>query len=116
MTRNLGGSVGIALTSALLTQREHLHSNRIGESVSLFSSFTRVRIDATARVFMSRGFDSSTAHNMAIGVLDRTIRTQAQGSTHGVNDTKFGVYATRAGRLRELRSASPSNRIANKES
>jgi DHA2 family multidrug resistance protein len=35
MTRNLGGSVGIALLATTLTNREHFHSARLGESVSL---------------------------------------------------------------------------------
>ena len=34
MMRNLGGSIGIALLSALLTVRERFHSNRLGEDVS----------------------------------------------------------------------------------
>ena len=34
MMRNLGGSVGIALASTLLTQREQFHSERIGEHIT----------------------------------------------------------------------------------
>src|SRR5262249_37617843 len=34
MMRNLGGSIGIALISTFLTQREHFHSARIGESIT----------------------------------------------------------------------------------
>jgi DHA2 family multidrug resistance protein len=35
MTRNLGGSIGIALLATALTNREHFHSVRIGESVTI---------------------------------------------------------------------------------
>ena len=44
MTRNLGGSIGIALLATALSTREHFHS-ALGESVNAFSSATRLRID-----------------------------------------------------------------------
>ncbi len=40
MMRNLGGSVGIAALSTLITWPEQFHSNRIGEGISLYSPQT----------------------------------------------------------------------------
>ena len=37
MMRNLGKSVGIAVVGTLLTRREQVHFNRLGEAVSLYS-------------------------------------------------------------------------------
>ena len=45
MMRNLGGSIGIALLSALLTVRERFHSNRLGEAVSVYNPLTQERLD-----------------------------------------------------------------------
>jgi len=83
MMRNLGGSVGIALTSALLTQREHLHSNRLGEAISLYNPLTRERLDALGSSFVARGFDSASATRMALGALDGTVRKQAYLQAYG---------------------------------
>lgn len=40
MMRNMGGSIGIATLATLVTQREQFHSNRLGESVSLYNPAT----------------------------------------------------------------------------
>jgi DHA2 family multidrug resistance protein len=77
MTRNLGGSVGIALLATALTNREHFHSERIGESVSLASSATRARLDQLTQVFVGQGMDAATAANQAIAAIDRIVRREA---------------------------------------
>jgi DHA2 family multidrug resistance protein len=77
MTRNLGGSVGIALLATALTNREHFHSERIGESVSLASSATRARLDQLTQVFIGQGMDAATAANQAIAAIDRIVRREA---------------------------------------
>jgi DHA2 family multidrug resistance protein len=83
MMRNLGGSVGIALTSALLTQREHLHSNRLGEAVSLYNPLTRDRLEALTGNFVVRGFDPASAARMALGSLDALVRKQSYLLAYG---------------------------------
>lgn len=45
MMRNLGGSMGIAALSTLLSRREQFHSSRIGEAVSLYNPQTQQRLD-----------------------------------------------------------------------
>ena len=92
MMRNLGGSIGIALTSALLTMREHLHSNRLGELVSLYNPLTRERLDSAARGFVAHGFDGVTAERMALRALDGAVRTQAFLKAYG--DCFFLIGAT----------------------
>jgi DHA2 family multidrug resistance protein len=83
MTRNLGGSVGIALTSAFLTQREHQHSNRLGEFVSLYDPFTRTRLDRLADSFFAHGFDHASSMRMALGALDNAVRKQCFIEAYG---------------------------------
>jgi DHA2 family multidrug resistance protein len=77
MMRNLGGSMGIALLSTILTQREQFHSNRLGESISLYSSLTRDRLDQLTQFFISQGADLVTAQNQAYAALNNTIRREA---------------------------------------
>jgi DHA2 family multidrug resistance protein len=74
MMRNLGGSVGIATLATLLTNREHLHSARIGEAVSLWEPATQARLDALAQNFAAKGFDPTTAQDMALKALDNVVR------------------------------------------
>ncbi|MBD0303018.1 MAG: DHA2 family efflux MFS transporter permease subunit [Tolypothrix sp. T3-bin4] len=77
MMRNLGGSIGIAILSTLLSKREQFHSNRIGESVSLYSPETQQRIDQLTQFFISRGTDAATARNQAIASISNIVRREA---------------------------------------
>lgn len=77
MMRNLGGSMGIAALSTLLTRREQFHSNRVGEAISLYSPATQQRIDQLTQLFISRGSEASEAHNQAIQQLAGIVRREA---------------------------------------
>ena len=77
MLRNLGGSIGIALLSALLTRREHFHSHHLGEAVSLYNPLTRDRLAAISQNLISQGIDAIGAQDRALHLLDATIRKQA---------------------------------------
>lgn len=77
MMRNLGGSVGIAVLATMLTQREHFHSARIGEAVSLYDVATQSRLDTLAQNFMARGIDAAAAQDMALKALDNVVRRES---------------------------------------
>lgn len=77
MMRNLGGSIGIALLSALLTVREQFHSNRLGEAVSLYNPLARDRLDALTQRYTTGGSDAVTAGQQALGALDASVRREA---------------------------------------
>lgn len=77
MTRNLGGSIGIALLATTLTNREHFHSARLGESISLYAAPTQLRIEQLTQSFMAQGIDAVTAGNQALQVLDRIVRRES---------------------------------------
>ncbi len=77
MTRNLGGSVGIAMLATTLTNREHFHSAIIGESVSSLSTATQLRLDQLTQSFVASGIDPATAATKALGVIDRIVRREA---------------------------------------
>lgn len=78
LTRQLGGSIGIAVLTALLAQREAFHRAILTEKVSLYNSATNQRLDLLTGAFESQGIDPSTAHQQALAAIDRTINLQAQ--------------------------------------
>jgi DHA2 family multidrug resistance protein len=77
MMRNLGGSIGIALLSALLTFREQFHSNRLGEAVTVYNPLASERLAALTQKFILAGSDAYTAGQQAIGSLDALVRREA---------------------------------------
>jgi DHA2 family multidrug resistance protein len=77
IARNLGGSVGIAVLSTLLTRREQFHSERIGESVTQFSLATQARIQALSDHFAGLGFDAFTSTNQAYAGIANVVRREA---------------------------------------
>jgi DHA2 family multidrug resistance protein len=77
MLRNLGGSVGIAFLSTLLTIREQFHSAKLGEGVSIYNQGTQQELAALKAKFISDGFDPFTAAQKSIGMIDVIVRKQA---------------------------------------
>lgn len=77
MLRNLGGSVGIALLSSLMSMREKFHSAKIGEGVNIYAHETMNRLHLLQQTFMASGVDAQTAYQKAIGVVDFSLRQQA---------------------------------------
>jgi MFS transporter, DHA2 family, multidrug resistance protein len=77
MMRNIGGSIGIAGLATLLSVRERFHSERIGESVTLYSGAVQERIQHSATYFLSQGSDSYSAHMRAIGAIGGAVRRQS---------------------------------------
>jgi DHA2 family multidrug resistance protein len=77
MMRNLGGSVGIALLSTLVTNREHLHSVRIGSTVTPDSPAVIQRIENLTQMLIMKGLDPATAARTALKILDNSIRSQS---------------------------------------
>jgi DHA2 family multidrug resistance protein len=77
MMRNIGGSIGIAGLSTLLSVRERFHSERIGESVTIYAGAVQQRLQHSAAFFMSQGSDPSSANMRAIGAMGGAVRRQA---------------------------------------
>jgi len=77
MMRNIGGSIAIAALATILTNREHYHSARIGESISMFDFRTQERLTEASNRFSSNGADAWTAGWQSIHVLDRVVRREA---------------------------------------
>jgi DHA2 family multidrug resistance protein len=89
MMRNLGGSIGIAAIATLLTRREQFHSNRLGETVSLYDSATQERINQMTQFFISKGADFVTAQQQAIAAVSTVVHREA--SVMAYNDCFYFI-------------------------
>jgi DHA2 family multidrug resistance protein len=65
IARNIGGSVGIALISTIITRREQFHDLRIGESVTAYSLPAQNRLQTIAAHFIAQGYGPVTAMKQA---------------------------------------------------
>lgn len=77
LTRQLGGSIGIAILTTLLSQREAFHRAILVEKLSPYDLQTSGQIDAITGAFQSSGADAATAHQQAIASLSQIVNLQA---------------------------------------
>lgn len=77
MMRNIGGSIGIAGLSTLLSVRERFHSERLGESLTIYSNPVHQRLQESAAHFVSQGNDQSSAQMRALGAIGGVVRREA---------------------------------------
>ena len=77
MMRNIGGSIGIAWLSTLLSVRERFHSERIGESVTAYSAAAQDRMQQSTDFFRSQGGDPYSVASRAVSAIGLTVRRQA---------------------------------------
>src|SRR5215510_13776487 len=78
MSRNVGGSVGIAVITSLLAQRSQFHQATLVSHINVWDPATRDRLAQWASHFVARGSDAFTAERQAIVMLYRETVTQAQ--------------------------------------
>ncbi|WP_085600616.1 MULTISPECIES: DHA2 family efflux MFS transporter permease subunit [unclassified Pseudomonas] len=72
MVRNVGGAIGIALSSQVVVEREKFHGQRIGESVNLFAQATQERLVEWVRMLAQAPLDYASAlHSAAAAPLRR---------------------------------------------
>jgi DHA2 family multidrug resistance protein len=77
LTRQLGGSIGIAILTTLLAQREAFHRAILLAKLTPYDPETNQRLNALTSSFQSRGSDAATAHQQAIASLSQLVSTQA---------------------------------------
>jgi|GEM_PF-1743978 len=70
-------SIGTATLGTLLTKREQFHSNRLGESVSIFNHQTQARLQDLSQIFTGKLGDPQAAQSQAVSVLGQTVSQQA---------------------------------------
>jgi DHA2 family multidrug resistance protein len=76
LTRQLGGSVGIALSATLVTRFGAIHRAELLSNVTAFSAETQARLSMLTRGFLAQGMPQSTAESQALRALDLMVRKQ----------------------------------------
>lgn len=87
LTRQLGGSVGVALLTTLLGSRTAFHRGVMVEHLSVTSPDVQSRIATLTAGFVSKGVDPVTAKQQALTMIDGGARLQS--SVMAFNDTFF---------------------------
>ena len=77
LTRQLGGSLGIAIMATLLSRETKVSKAVLAEHVLQGSPEAAARLDLLARGAVARGADAATAKQMALAILDRQLTAQA---------------------------------------
>jgi DHA2 family multidrug resistance protein len=77
LTRQLGGSLGIAIMATLLTRYTTQTKQLLTEHVTTMDPMTLGRLDQITRTLLARGMNASVAHQQALLVLDRQIGAQS---------------------------------------
>ncbi len=77
LTRQLGGSMGVALLTTLLTQRVAFHRTTLVAHLRVTDPGTTHRVSVIAQGFEAHGYYPERAHEMALHVLDGIVSRQA---------------------------------------
>lgn len=85
MTRQLGGSFGVALIATFIDRRQAFHRNTLVEHVSRYNEATRERIAALTQGFHSAGASMIEAKHQAYAALNGIVRQQSALMSY--NDT-----------------------------
>ncbi|HXH61378.1 MAG TPA: MFS transporter, partial [Fimbriimonadaceae bacterium] len=77
LTRQLGGSIGIAILTTLISQRAAYHFARLTDHVTLYSQATQHRLSAITNGLVASGSDLSTAKAQALQIVSGLLHVQA---------------------------------------
>jgi len=77
LTRQLGGSIGIAVLTTVLSSRTAFHRSVLVEKLGVNDLASVERVHALTGGFMSKGFDLESARRQALSVLDGGVNLQA---------------------------------------
>jgi DHA2 family multidrug resistance protein len=78
VVRNVGGSMGVAVATTLLTRRAQVHQNTLVAHVDVWDPETATRLGNWTQHFWRQGADTFTAGRQALSMLYRDAIGQAQ--------------------------------------
>lgn len=76
VARNIGGSMGVALSQTMLAQRQQFHQSRLIEHAAPSDIGYQQTIDAVTRYFQAHGSNASDAAGQAIAWVGQTLQHQ----------------------------------------
>jgi DHA2 family multidrug resistance protein len=93
VARNLGGSIGVSLASALLAQREQFHQSRLVEHIYPSSPAYRQAVDNASRHFAEQGASMPDAQHQALGQIGQMIQNQSALLAYMDVFVAFAIFA-----------------------
>jgi DHA2 family multidrug resistance protein len=83
LTRQLGGSIGVALLTTLLADRNAFHRAVLVEHANAWAPQTLSRVQMYTAAMIAKGFDPADAQQKALKLLDGTVSAQAAVMSFG---------------------------------
>ncbi len=77
LTRQLGGSLGIAISATLLSRFTAQSRALLAEHVVIGDPITLARVDGITRALIAKGMNALTAKQQALMIIDRQLQGQA---------------------------------------
>jgi DHA2 family multidrug resistance protein len=77
LTRQLGGSIGIAAITTLVAKQQFVHRSQLIYDASDLNPAWQERLNADTSYFNASSGDPVAIHNQALTLIDRAIDTQA---------------------------------------
>jgi len=77
LMRNIGGSVGIAITATILQRQRQVTGTRLGEHISLYDAVTQSTLSQITSGLIAAGADTVTASERALLVLRGMLLREA---------------------------------------
>lgn len=89
LARNMGSSMGVALTSTVIAVQTQIHINNLGNHASVFNQNFVERIAGLGRYFQQQGLNATQADGLAYGTIWKQLVKQA--SMNAILDA-IGLY------------------------
>ncbi|HEU0265607.1 MAG TPA: DHA2 family efflux MFS transporter permease subunit [Geobacterales bacterium] len=77
LLRNIGGSVGIAISATLIARLAQLYQTSLVPHVSRFDEQARIHLESLKQAAMARGLDAASADHTALAVVYGEVQRQA---------------------------------------
>jgi len=77
LARQMGGSLGVAIITTILAQREAFHQSVLNEHVSMLNPVFVERLNALTGAFLAKSGDPVAAHNQALQTILGSVNMQA---------------------------------------
>jgi len=77
LTRQLGGSIGIAAITTLVAKQQFVHRAQLIYDISDFNPAYRLRLNAGTALFQTDSGDPTAIHQQALTLIDQSLNLQA---------------------------------------
>ncbi len=77
LMRNVGGSVGIAMSNAMLARKQQFYMSQLGEHITPYNQQAMQMLDDLRRGFIASGSDVTTATKQAYAAIGGLVQRQA---------------------------------------